>query len=79
MTVAEFDRMLEGIELQDPTIADCAELHAMIRERAAAHVPVDVTLRGTPDRKHDGEHRVEVVVGMHDARCMRTLRVMSAA
>lgn len=63
MTLPEFERALAEYELHAPvTMADLAEIREDIKKRAAIGLGVEVVLRGTPDRKHDGDHRVEVTV-----------------
>lgn len=52
----------EGIELVAPvTMTDLDELRSHART-VYDGASIEVVLRGTPDRKCDGDHRVEIVV-----------------
>lgn len=64
MTRVELAAVLDGIELHAPvTMTDLREISRMlVAHRNGIETGIDVCVRGTPDRKHDGDHRVVIAV-----------------
>jgi hypothetical protein len=73
MNAAGLRALVEDFDLVAPiTIGDLGFIRDTVVAAVGADCSVDVTLRGTEDRKHDGDHRVVIVVD--DARAELPVR-----